>query len=139
MSQQLIREITASYLRDDVPTMSAGDTVAVHVRIIEGGKERIQIFEGVVIKVQGAGISKTVLVRKVFQGIGVERSFLLNSPRVSKFVVKRRGSVRRARIYYLRERSGKSARIKEVQTARPVKGAAKAAAKAAAAAAESAE
>lgn len=139
MSQQLIREITASYLRDDVPAMSAGDTVAVHVRIIEGGKERIQIFEGVVIKVQGAGISKTVLVRKVFQGIGVERSFLLNSPRVAKFVVKRRGAVRRARIYYLRERSGKSARIKEVQTARPVKGAAKAAAKAAAAAAESAE
>lgn len=115
MSQQLLREITQSYYRQELPEMSAGDTVAVHVRIVEGGKERIQVFEGVVLKVQGSGISKTVTVRKIFQGIGVERQFLLHSPRVAKFVVKRKGAVRRARIYYFRERRGKSARIREVQ------------------------
>ncbi|MGV3522754.1 MAG: 50S ribosomal protein L19 [Candidatus Sericytochromatia bacterium] len=121
MSQQLLKEITQSYIKSDLPEMSSGDTIAVHAKIVEGGKERIQIFEGVVIKVQGAGISKTITVRKIFQGVGVERTFMLNSPRVAKFVVKRKGSVRRARIYYFRDRRGKSARIKEVQQARPVK------------------
>ncbi|PIQ28280.1 50S ribosomal protein L19 [bacterium (Candidatus Blackallbacteria) CG17_big_fil_post_rev_8_21_14_2_50_48_46] len=113
MSQQLMREITQSQLKDDVPTMSSGDTVAVHAKIVEGGKERVQVFEGVVIKLQGSGISQTVTVRKMFQGIGVERTFLIHSPRVAKFVLKRKGAVRRARIYYFRSRSGKSARIRE--------------------------
>lgn len=115
MSQQLLQEITRGQLKSDLPKMSAGDTVAVHAKIVEGGKERVQIFEGVVLKLQGAGIAKTVTVRKIFQGIGVERTFLIHSPRVAKFVVKRQGRVRRARIYYFRQRSGKSARIREVQ------------------------
>lgn len=115
MSQQLLRDITQAQIKTDVPEMSAGDTVAVHVRIVEGGKERVQIYEGVVLKVQGVGIGKTVTVRKIFQGIGVERVFMLNSPRVARFEVKRRGKVRRSRIYYFRERRGKSARIREVQ------------------------
>lgn len=118
MSQQLIKEITQSQYKSELPEMTAGDTVAVHAKIVEGGKERIQIFEGVVIKVQNAGISKTVTVRKIFQGIGVERTFLVHSPRVAKFEVKRRGRVRRSRIYYFRQRRGKSARIREVQQKR---------------------
>lgn len=115
MSQQLLKEVTQSHLKDNIPAMSSGDTVAVHAKIVEGGKERIQVFEGVVIKLQGSGISKTVTVRKIFQGVGVERTFMVNSPRVAKFVLKRKGAVRRARIYYFRERRGKSARIREVQ------------------------
>lgn len=115
MSQQLLKEITEPFLKSDLPKMTAGDTVAVHAKIVEGGKERIQIYEGVVLKVQGAGVAKTVTVRKIFQGVGVERTFLIHSPRVAKFDVKRRGKVRRARIYYFRQRRGKSARIREVQ------------------------
>lgn len=115
MSQQLIKEVTQGQIKSDLPAMSSGDTVAVHAKIVEGGKERIQIFEGVVIKLQGHGIAKSVTVRKIFQGVGVERTFLIHSPRVAKFVLKRRGAVRRARIYYFRERRGKSARIREVQ------------------------
>jgi len=124
MSQQLLREITQAQIKTDAPEMTAGDTVAVHARIVEGGKERVQIFEGVVLKVQGTGIGKTVTVRKIFQGIGVERVFMINSPRVAKFEVKRRGKVRRSRIYYFRERRGKSARIREVQqfNTKPKKG-----------------
>ena len=124
MSQQLLREITQAQIKTDAPEMTAGDTVAVHARIVEGGKERVQVFEGVVLKVQGTGIGKTVTVRKIFQGIGVERVFMINSPRVAKFEVKRRGKVRRSRIYYFRERRGKSARIREVQqfNTKPKKG-----------------
>lgn len=118
MSQQLLNEITAEQLNKDLPEITSGDTVAVHAKIIEGGKERVQVFEGVVLKVQGSGISKTVTVRKIFQGIGVERTFLLHSPRVAKFVVKRVGKVRRSRIYYFRERRGKSARIREKSSIR---------------------
>lgn len=118
MSQQLIREITQSHLKEEVPVMTSGDTVAVHAKIVEGGKERIQVFEGVVIKLQGAGVSQTVTVRKIFQGVGVERTFMVHSPRVAKFVVKRRGHVRRSRIYYFRQRRGKSARIREVSMQR---------------------
>jgi large subunit ribosomal protein L19 len=113
MSQQLLREITQGQLKTDLPAMSSGDTLTVHAKIVEGGKERIQVFEGVVIKLQGSGISQTVTVRKIFQGVGVERTFLVHSPRVAKFVLKRKGAVRRARIYYFRQRSGKSARIRE--------------------------
>lgn len=121
MSQQLIKEVTQGQLKGDLPEMSSGDTVAVHAKIVEGGKERIQVFEGVVIKLQGGGIAKTVTVRKIFQGVGVERTFLIHSPRVAKFVLKRKGAVRRARIYYFRERRGKSARIREVQQNREPK------------------
>jgi large subunit ribosomal protein L19 len=90
-----------------------GDTVKVFVKIIEGGKERTQGYEGVIIKRRGSGVGKTITVRRVFQGIGIERVFPVNSPRIEKIKVQRRGHVRRAKLYYLRERTGKATRIKE--------------------------
>ncbi|MEB3244868.1 MAG: 50S ribosomal protein L19 [Vampirovibrionales bacterium] len=113
MSQHLIREIEQSYLKTNLPELNPGDTVKVMVRIKEGNKERLQGFEGVIIKIQGQGTSKSVTVRRVFQGIGVERAFLIHSPRFESILVLRRGIVRRARLYYLRALKGKSARIKE--------------------------
>ena len=110
---QLIEKITASQLRDDIPEVRAGDTVRVHAKIVEGTRERIQIFQGVVIKRHGAGISATYTVRKISNGVGVERTFPVHSPRVAKIEVVRYGRVRRAKLYYLRERTGKSARIPE--------------------------
>ena len=110
---KLIEKITASQLRDDIPEFRAGDTVRVHARIVEGSRERIQMFEGVVIKRKGAGISATYTVRKMSSGIGVERTFPVNDPRVAKVEVLRHGRVRRAKLYYLRERHGKAARIAE--------------------------
>lgn len=110
---QLIEKVTAGQLRSDIPAFRAGDTVRVHALIVEGTRERIQIFEGVVIKRHGAGISATYTVRKISNGIGVERTFPLHSPRVEKIEVVRYGRVRRAKLYYLRERTGKSARIAE--------------------------
>ena len=109
----LIQELTKEQLRDDMPDFRAGDTVRVHVRVVEGTHERIQMFEGVVIKRKGAGISATYTVRKMSSGIGVERTFPLNDPRVAKVEVLRHGRVRRAKLYYLRERHGKAARIAE--------------------------
>lgn len=103
-------------LRDDVPAFSPGDTVKVHVRVIEGGKERIQPFEGVVISKRNQGLRSSFTVRKISHSIGVERSFLLNSPRIDKIEVLRRGQVRRAKLYYLREKVGRAARIKEART-----------------------
>ena len=100
-------------LRDDIPEFRAGDTVRVHAKIVEGTRERIQIFQGVVIKRHGAGISATYTVRKISNGVGVERTFPVHSPRVAKIEVVRYGRVRRAKLYYLRERTGKSARIPE--------------------------
>jgi large subunit ribosomal protein L19 len=100
-------------LRSDVPEFSAGDTIKVHQVIKEGDKERIQIFEGVVIKRNGGGIAETFTVRKISFDIGVERIFPLHSPRVAKIEVKQYGQVRRSRLYYLRDRRGKAARIKE--------------------------
>ena len=111
----LIQELTKEQLRDDMPDFRAGDTVRVHVRVVEGTHERIQMFEGVVIKRKGAGISATYTVRKMSSGIGVERTFPVNDPRVAKVEVKRHGRVRRAKLYYLRERHGKSARIAEAR------------------------
>ncbi|HAM87401.1 50S ribosomal protein L19 [Limosilactobacillus mucosae] len=110
---QLIEKITASQLRDDIPEFRAGDTIRVHAKIVEGTRERIQIFQGVVIKRHGAGISATYTVRKISNGVGVERTFPVHSPRVAKIEVVRYGRVRRAKLYYLRERTGKSARIPE--------------------------
>lgn len=109
----LIQELTKEQIRDDIPAFRAGDTVTVHVRVVEGTHERIQLFEGVVIKKKGTGIGATYTVRKIASGVGVERTFPVNDPRVAKVEVKRHGRVRRAKLYYLRERHGKAARIAE--------------------------
>lgn len=109
----LLRDVTASQLRTDLPEFSSGDTVRVHVRIIESGKERIQVFEGVVIAISGGGVSETFIIRKISGGIGVERNFPLHSPIIAKIEVVRRGKVRRNKIHYIRDRKGKRARIKE--------------------------
>jgi large subunit ribosomal protein L19 len=101
------------YLRTDIPQFGPGDEVKVHVKVIEGNKERVQIFQGNVIAIQGSGVAETYTVRKVSYGVGVERTFPLHTPTVAKLEVVRRGDVRRAKLYYLRERSGKSAKIKE--------------------------
>lgn len=113
MNKNLVNEINASQLRNDLPAFSSGDTIKVMVQIVEGGKTRLQAFEGVVIAVRGAGINKTFTIRKRSGGIGVERVFFLHSPVVSSIEVVKRGKVRRNKIYYLRNRSGKSARIKD--------------------------
>ncbi|MDZ4833181.1 MAG: 50S ribosomal protein L19 [Candidatus Melainabacteria bacterium] len=110
---QIIRDIEAPFIKDDLPELNVGDSVKVFVKIIEGGKERTQGYEGVIIKRRGSGIGKTITVRRVFQGIGIERVFPLNSPRIEKIKVLRRGVVRRAKLYYLRQRTGKATRIKE--------------------------
>src|SRR5690625_1228992 len=114
MSQELINELTKDQLKTDLPQFKAGDTVRVHVRIVEGSRERIQVFEGVVIRRRGGGISETFTVRKISYGVGVERTFPVHSPRVDKIEVTRRGKVRRAKLYYLRDLRGKAARIKEI-------------------------
>ena len=108
-----MRELTSDQLRTDIPDFHSGDTVRVHVRVIEGDKERTQIFEGTVIQRRGGGIQETFTVRKITQGIAVERIFPVNSPRVAKIELLREGRVRRARLFYLRGRKGKSARIRE--------------------------
>jgi len=109
----IINELEKNYLKDELPQLNTGDTVKVFVKIVEGNKERLQAFEGTIIKQHGSGLNKTITVRKVFQGVGVERVFLINSPRIDKINVLRRGDVRRSKLYYLRERSGKATRIKE--------------------------
>ena len=101
------------FLRTDLPTFGPGDEVKVHVKVIEGNKERVQIFQGNIIAIQGSGVGETYTVRKVSYGVGVERTFPFHTPTVAKVEVTRRGDVRRAKLYYLRERSGKSAKIKE--------------------------
>jgi large subunit ribosomal protein L19 len=114
MMHHLIQEITKEQLRTDLPDFRPGDTVRVHVKVIEGNRERIQVFEGVVIKRRGAGISETFTVRKVSYGVGVERTFPVHTPKIAKLEVVRRGKVRRAKLYYLRQLRGKAARIKEI-------------------------
>ena len=101
------------HLRDDIPAFGPGDTLKVHVRVVEGGKERIQIFQGAVVRRQGSGVRETFTVRKVSFGVGVERTFPLHSPIVAKIEVAARGDVRRAKLYYLRDRVGKAAKVKE--------------------------
>jgi len=103
-------------LRDDLPDFRAGDTVRVHVRVVEGGRERVQVFQGVVIRRRGGGIRESFTARKISFGVGVERTFPLHSPSIAKIEVLTRGDVRRAKLYYLRERRGKRARIRELRT-----------------------
>jgi large subunit ribosomal protein L19 len=105
--------IDAQSLRDDVPAFDAGDTLKVHVRVVEGNRERVQLFQGAVIRRQGDGLRETFTVRKVSFGVGVERTFPVHSPIVSKIEIVSRGDVRRAKLYYLRDRVGKAAKIKE--------------------------
>jgi large subunit ribosomal protein L19 len=105
--------VDKAYLRADLPEFRPGDTVKVHVRVVEAGRERIQVFQGVVIRRQGGGLQETFTVRKISFGVGVERTFPLHSPSIGKLEIVTRGKVRRAKLYYLRERTGKKARIKE--------------------------
>lgn len=114
MNNRLVEEITASQLRTDLPEFKSGDEVKVSVRIIEGNKSRIQVFQGVVIQRRGGGVNATFTVRKMSSGIGVERTFPLHSPSIAGIEVMRRGKVRRNKITYIRKRSGKAARIKEI-------------------------
>jgi large subunit ribosomal protein L19 len=108
-----IRMIEEQQLKTNIPSFRPGDTVKVHVKIIEGSRERIQIFEGLVIRRKGDGLRETFTVRRVSNGVGVERTFPLHSPRIDKLEVVRKGIVRRAKLYYLRDRYGKAARIRE--------------------------
>jgi large subunit ribosomal protein L19 len=109
----VIDALNAATLRDDVPPFRAGDTVKVHVKVVEGNRSRVQVFQGVVIRVQGSGIGRTFTVRKVSFGVGVERTFPINSPIFEQIEVVTRGDVRRAKLYYLRNLRGKAAKIKE--------------------------
>ena len=113
--QKLIQDITKEQLRTDLPAFRPGDTLRVHVKVVEGNRERIQIFEGVVIKRRGGGSSETFTVRKISYGVGVERTFPVHTPKIAKIEVVRYGKVRRAKLYYLRELRGKAARIKEIR------------------------
>ena len=113
-----VDEILKGMVRTDHPDFRPGDTVRVHVKIVEGNKERIQVFEGIVIALKHGGIDKTFTVRKNSWGVGVERTFFMSSPKLDKIEVTRRGRVRRAKLYYLRERAGKSARIAEKRQVR---------------------
>jgi len=112
-AQDLIRSFEAEQLKSDLPEIYVGDTVKVGVRIREGNKERIQPYEGVVIAMRHGGLNETITVRRIFQGVGVERVFMLHSPQVASVKVERRGKVRRAKLFYLRDRVGKATRVKQ--------------------------
>jgi large subunit ribosomal protein L19 len=105
-------------LKSDIPAFSPGDTVKVHVRVVEGNRERIQVFQGVVIRRQGSGVRETFSVRKVSSGVGVERTFPVHSPIIARIELVTQGAVRRAKLYYLRDRIGKAAKIKEKRSVR---------------------
>lgn len=109
----IIKMLEAEQLRNDLPEFKVGDTIQVHYKVVEGTRERIQVFEGTVIKIQGGSARETFTVRRLSYGVGVERTFPLHSPRIEKIVVTRRGKVRRAKLYYLRDRQGKAAKVKE--------------------------
>lgn len=115
---RLIEQIEFEQLRTDAPEFGPGDTVRVHNRVIEGGKERVQVFEGVIIAKKEGGVRSAFTVRKLSHGVGVERTFMLHSPRIARIEVTRRGAVRRAKLYYLRDKIGKAAKIKERRTPR---------------------
>ena len=108
----VLSSVTNEYMKSDIPAFNVGDTVKVHVKIKEGNRERIQIFEGFVVKRQGGGIGETFTVRRIASGVGVEKTFPIHSPLVEKIELVRRGRVRRARLHYMRQRTGKSAKIK---------------------------
>jgi large subunit ribosomal protein L19 len=112
MIMNIIDSITEEYLREDLPEIKVGDTVKVHIKIKEGAKERIQIFEGFILKIQNGGVAKNFTVRKISGGVGVEKTFPLNSPNIDKIEVVKHGFVRRAKLNYMRQRTGKSARIR---------------------------
>jgi len=124
MPVDLVRAVEERYLKSDLPEFGSGDSVRVHVKIVEGSRERTQVFEGVVMRLRHGGLNKTFTVRRVTHGIGVERTFLLHSPRVERVEITRRGKVRRAQLYYLRGLSGKAARIKERRDRMPTAAAA---------------
>ena len=137
MSRKILAAVEASSLKSEVPSFAIGDTVDVHTRILEGEKERIQIFNGVVIAKSGSGSREMFVVRRIVAGEGVERKFPIHSPKIAKVEVKRSGVSRRAKLYYLRDRSGKSTRLREKReevateaAAKPARKTAKAAAKA---------
>lgn len=111
---EIIREIENAQLKSEVTPFNVGDTVRVHAKVVEGTRERIQVFEGVVIKRQNGGVRETFTVRRIASGVGVERTWPIHSPRIEKIEVVRRGIVRRAKLFYLRDRKGKAAKIKEV-------------------------
>ena len=111
----LIKSITQEYERTDIPEFSVGDTVKVHLKVKEGNKERIQVFEGFVLKRQNGGVSETFTVRKISSGVGVEKTFPLHSPKIEKIELVRKGDVRRAKLNYMRQRTGKAARIKSAE------------------------
>jgi large subunit ribosomal protein L19 len=112
-AEEIIKSIESEFLKNDLPTIHVGDTVRVGVKIVEGDKERIQPYEGIVIAKRNGGINETITVRKIFQGVGVERVILLHSPRIAGIKIIRRGKVRRAKLYYLRDRVGKATRVQE--------------------------
>ncbi|KNZ41530.1 50S ribosomal protein L19 [Acetobacterium bakii] len=109
----IIKKIQMENMKAELPKFSVGDTVKVHVKVIEGKRERIQIFEGIVLKRQNGGVGETFTVRKISSGVGVERTFLVHSPKIEDVVIVRRGKVRRAKLFYLRDRIGKAAKVKE--------------------------
>jgi len=111
----LLKMVEQEQIKTNIPPFRPGDTVRVHVKVVEGTRERIQVFEGLVIKRKGGGLRETFTVRRVTYGVGVERTFPLHSPKIDKIEVIRRGKVRRAKLYYLRERTGKAARIKDIR------------------------
>ena len=109
----VLDEVVADQLRTDLPELSAGDTVRVSAKVIEGNRERIQVFEGIVMRFRGGGITRSITVRRIASGVGVERTFKVNSPRIEKIEVMRHGKVRRAQLYFLRDRVGKAATLRE--------------------------
>ena len=110
---KIINRLENKQKKDDLPQFAPGDTLKVHVKVVEGGKERIQIFEGLVLRRQGGGLRETFTVRKISHGVGVERTFPLHSPNLAKIEILRRGDVNRAKLYYLRKKVGRAARVKE--------------------------
>jgi len=112
----VLDELVADQLRTDLPELASGDTVRVSARVIEGGKERVQVFEGTIMRLRGGGITRSITVRKIASGVGVERTFKIHSPRIEKIDVVRHGQARRAQLYFLRKRVGKSATLRERRT-----------------------
>jgi len=108
----ILKDVVQDYLREDIPAFNVGDTLKVHIKIKEGARERIQVFEGFVLKKQGGGVSETFTVRRIASGVGVEKTFPINSPKIDKIEVVKHGDVRRAKLNYMRKRTGKAARIK---------------------------